>query len=108
MWACQCDCGNEIDVRRDYLVSDKVKSCGCLGIDKVIDNRRFGKLIAISPYRSGGRTYWKCKCDCGNEVDVELSHLVDGHTRSCGCLDVSHSGSKDEIAIRDYIGFDCS
>ena len=112
IWHCKCDCGNEIDVRRDYLVSGQTKSCGCLKHNRAknfnnVENVRFSKLIAISPYRKNSRTYWHCRCDCGNEVDVELSHLVDGHTRSCGCLDISHSGSKDEIAIRDYIGIDC-
>ena len=112
IWHCKCDCGNEIDVRRDYLVSGQTKSCGCLKHNRAknfnnVENVRFSKLIAISPYRKNSRTYWHCRCDCGNEVDVELSHLVDGHTRSCGCLDISHSGSKDEIAIKDYIGFDC-
>jgi hypothetical protein len=107
IWHCKCDCGNEIDVRRDYLVSGQTKSCGCLKTDKIVENRRFGKLVAISPYRSNGRTYWKCKCDCGSELDVELSHLVDGHTQSCGCLDISHSGSKDENVIKDYIGIEC-
>lgn len=29
---------------------------------------------------------WRCKCDCGNEIDVTATDLVSGHTRSCGCL----------------------
>lgn len=30
-------------------------------------------------------SYWKCKCDCGKECIVTLSHLRSGHTKSCGC-----------------------
>lgn len=54
-----------------------------------ITNKRFGKLIAMqkAPSRSG-KTYWLCKCDCGNEKEVQTSHLVDGSIKSCGC--VSH------------------
>lgn len=30
--------------------------------------------------------YAKCKCSCGNVVDVRISHLVSGQIKSCGCL----------------------
>ena|ERR1051326_2285072 len=30
-------------------------------------------------------TYWRCKCDCGNEKDVPSKYLRDGQSRSCGC-----------------------
>lgn len=29
---------------------------------------------------------WKCKCDCGNEINVIGNNLQNGHTKSCGCL----------------------
>lgn len=47
--------------------------------------RRFGKLIAIEPDRSGGRLRWICRCDCGNRTSVERGNLASGHTISCGC-----------------------
>lgn len=51
-----------------------------------ITNQRFGKLVAIqkAPSKSG-KTYWLCKCDCGNEKEIQTSHLTDGRTNSCGC-----------------------
>lgn len=30
-WLCQCDCGNEIEVRGDAIRGDAVHSCGCIG-----------------------------------------------------------------------------
>jgi hypothetical protein len=36
-----------------------------------ITNQRFGKLVAISKAASkNGKTYWLCKCDCGNEKEI--------------------------------------
>lgn len=29
-WKCRCDCGNEIVIRREPLVTNHTKSCGCL------------------------------------------------------------------------------
>ena len=31
------------------------------------------------------RTYVRCKCVCGNEVDAMLSHVINGNNKSCGC-----------------------
>ena len=35
--------------------------------------------------RFEGYTYWKCKCDCGNEIITKAYHVVGGTTISCGC-----------------------
>jgi hypothetical protein len=33
MWHCKCDCGNETVVRRNGLISGRIKSCGCYSKD---------------------------------------------------------------------------
>ena len=54
---------------------------------KNISNKRFGRLVAISPTgKYVGGYYWKCKCDCGNEKDVRIGHLTAGKIKSCGCF----------------------
>lgn len=54
---------------------------------KDITGKRFGRLLAVRKTRIKERkTYWLCKCDCGKEVEVCVSHLIDGHTKSCGCI----------------------
>jgi hypothetical protein len=56
---------------------------------KFIDltGQRFGRLevisLAISDKRKG---YWNCKCDCGKEKTISVYNLINGSTRSCGCL----------------------
>jgi len=32
------------------------------------------------------KSYWLCKCDCGNEIVVIGNNLKRGTTNSCGCL----------------------
>lgn len=47
----------------------------------------FGKLTVVERQGSrNGRAIWKCRCDCGNEVDVTSKRLLGGVTQSCGCL----------------------
>ena len=54
---------------------------------KDIKNNRFGKLTAISfEYTKNEKSFWKCRCDCGNEKIVRADHLISGHTQSCGCI----------------------
>ena len=52
-----------------------------------LKNKKFGKLTVIHfIYTKAKYRYWKCKCECGNEVNVIGFHLVSGHTKSCGCI----------------------
>lgn len=47
---------------------------------------RYGRLKAIERIgRKGHYALWKCKCDCGNTVNVDAHSLVSLHTQSCGC-----------------------
>ena len=51
-----------------------------------LTGQRFGKLTALAPAENiGGRTAWRCRCDCGRETVVKTGSLCSGHTKSCGC-----------------------
>lgn len=54
-----------------------------------LTGQRFGKLTVlglIKPLNKNNRClYWKCKCECGNEKNIQGGHLRSGHTNSCGC-----------------------
>lgn len=51
----------------------------------------FGRLTVLErdiekqKQMNSNRTYWKCKCECGNIVSIVRNHLISGHTTSCGC-----------------------
>ena len=33
-----------------------------------------------------GRTYWKCKCECGNYFEASSQVIRSGYKQSCGCI----------------------
>lgn len=111
-WFCKCNlCGKIYSVSRDGLVSGKSSCCNhCKGekIRQKAEERnltvwhkgdRFGMLeILGSAGTKGNHSYVKCKCDCGNIVNVRVEHLKGtshGRTISCGCA----SQSSGEIKI---------
>lgn len=53
-----------------------------------LTGRPFGYYTAIRQdgCDSHGVPYWLCRCRCGNEKRVRVYHLLDGSTKSCGCL----------------------
>ena len=53
-----------------------------------LTNIRFGKLVALSiaSKDKDGSFIWKCKCDCGNIRAILNRSLLNGNTKSCGCI----------------------
>lgn len=95
-WLCQCDCKNKTikSIRGDHLINGDTISCGCeqkkksgrKGIDLL--NQRFGRLTVIEKSQKTNAShhiFWKCKCDCGNIVEISGASLRNGDTKSCGC-----------------------
>lgn len=93
-WRCICDCGTEVIRAGRSLRTGKSLSCGCRKkeIRKNLVGKCFGKLTVIdraenyiSP-RGQNLIQYLCKCDCGREVVVHAGSLIDGLTKSCGCI----------------------
>ena len=53
-----------------------------------LTGQKYGRLTVISEIIGKKCSTWKCQCECGNITNVSLSHLRDGHTRSCGCFNL--------------------
>ena len=49
---------------------------------------RFGRQIALSVQGKNqwGNCLWLCGCDCGKEHLVPSGKLLNGNSKSCGCL----------------------
>lgn len=50
--------------------------------------KRYGSLVVLekTDKRYHSTTIYKCRCDCGNIVELTINKLHSGHTKSCGCL----------------------
>lgn len=92
-YKCKCDCGRDTIVARSGLLFGGTKSCGCLG-NKILDindivGKKFNKLtvLALDHYDNNNHAYYyKCKCDCGNEIIAVKYDIVKGRIKSCGCI----------------------
>ena len=52
---------------------------------KDVTGKKFGRLTVLSySHTTKRRSYWNCKCDCGNECLRSLDNLHD--RSSCGCI----------------------
>lgn len=93
-------CGEE-SIKSTTKIKKSARRCHCQ-VSKMVKGKpkptlvkdlageRFGKLTVMyrlkphdHPYYSG--VIWHCKCDCGNECDVQSTKLIRGATVSCGC-----------------------
>ena len=56
----------------------------------------FGLLVAEEPTtkRQFGNVVWRCRCACGNVVEVNVNRLRVGAVKSCGCLNHQPIGGK--------------
>lgn len=95
-WKCQCDCGTIHSLRGNDLTSGHSKSCGCLNkVEKPTKSRgkdftgqTFGYLTVLEKdleKTTYGRTYWKCKCKCGNICSKRSDSFSAVEIPSCGC-----------------------
>lgn len=53
--------------------------------------KRFGRWLVLAralskSYPGGTRAFWRCRCECGNEGEVQGHALRRGGSLSCGCI----------------------
>ena len=105
----QCSCGNTLDVRRDHLLREETKSCGCgaatLPYRKDLHGQTFGYAQVLEydaeSSKLKGYTYWKCQCLlCGDTFSVLASNLTRiDRVYSCG----KHNLSYGEERIKNFL-----
>lgn len=105
---CQCDCGNEYIIGSYEIRHNKYPSCGCLSNHyRSINNRtneignKYNRLKILDIDYSQKPSIAKCQCDCGNIAYISKTDVVNGNTKSCGCLQKERAS---ESNIMDYSG----
>jgi len=95
-WLFKCDCGMlKIASKREVMIGG-IKTCGCWK-NTIKNGDKINRLTAITYLnRIKSRQIWLFKCECGNHLQLELSKVFSGNTKSCGCLK-SESISKISI-----------
>lgn len=88
-WICECvNCGNIRSLRSDNLNRNKLcQKCHNKNGRNIKDNligKTFGFLTVID--KAERPNYWICKCKCGTVKEVFRGNLIDGNTKSCGCI----------------------
>ena len=102
LWEFLCDCGRTAKALAAKVKSGDVQSCGCLlktrriGIED-LTSRRFYKLTAIEfVEKRHSDDYWRFRCECSKECTLRVSHVLSGHTKTCGCRKFSSTSRKKE------------
>lgn len=98
IWNCRCSCGRFKKISSRDLTSGNIKSCGECGYKerktsetffKDLTGKQFGYLKAIKPIKKDydSHYYWLCECqNCGGKIEVSISNLNSGATKSDGCI----------------------
>lgn len=88
----QCDCPAKTEAVRykKAIISGQSKSCGCAANDYINDlvGKEFGSWKVLG---AAGNGYEKCQClNCGTIRDIPRSRLLNGISKSCGCMQPKH------------------
>ena len=89
-WNCVCSCGNAKVCETHNLLNGNTKTCGSR-IHKIenLKGNKYGRLTVLNySHIKNHKSYWRCKCECGNETIVRSDCLKDGSTKSCGCFNI--------------------
>jgi hypothetical protein len=94
VWACKCVCGRVANIKQNNLKNGNSKSCGCQkGYQKrknnpILIGKRFGRWLVLGDCKAQkpGQYYWLCQCDCGTKKQVREFYLLNGASKSCGCV----------------------
>jgi len=83
-----CDCGRSVIASVCDVVSGGTVSCGKCGLltADYWENIKYGSLRLKFPQdllpKSKKKHTWIC--DCGREVDIQVTSVTSGHTKTCG------------------------
>jgi len=84
----QCFCGNTFETLPQSIFAGLTRSCGCkqkLKQEEVIKKFSNRKLKLLSEFKNT-RQKVQIKCFCGKIFETKVGSVLQGLTKSCGCL----------------------
>lgn len=103
IFKCQClDCGDIIAAQTTRVRNNTAHNCSCFISYKDLEGQKFGDWTVIGKHiRKNAKTYWPCRCSCGEEKLVRADRLLNGTSQSCGCRHTSIAARKIEQILKD-------
>ena len=99
---CNCDCGTKnYSCNFSLLKCGNLSSCGCLSHKKMEEHKDYNDLTGKKfgfwtvLYNTGRKNkagyLYMCECSCKKHTRKEVvsTNLVNGHSTSCGCLQIN-------------------
>ncbi len=101
---CKCDCGTiGYRCQLSTIRNGGTKSCGCLSYKSMV-GAKFNRLTILSEFiklnENKIRIYSECRCDCGRITIAIKSAIVNGQTKSCGCIKIKFTERSKAKAMR--------
>lgn len=94
----RCECGKEKEIAISIVKGGHTTSCGCwiMGESYVPEGSRLTFIRQTVKWHKldNGKdspTRALYLCACGNEVEIPMSHVKGGTTKSCGCLHIERT-----------------
>ncbi len=76
---------------------------------RVVVGKKYGRLTVknkrhyvAKPFRNRKKLLWVCQCECGNYITVYGSNLLNGNTKSCGCIKTGRPSKENLSANTSY------
>lgn len=84
-----CACGNEKAIRLAHVIGGLTVSCGCVKRKLFVEAGQIFeriKVVDAEPVAVGKHLKVACVCSCGTEKLIGIAELLNGSTKSCGCM----------------------
>lgn len=104
---CKCDCGSLVKIRIARMLSGELQSCGCLQIEKAMENLALAQRSQISHGLSGTPTYrsWSCMMQrCFNPWNEAFHRYGGAGITACEFLKGSPLNLVSIIGTRPTVG----
>ena len=104
-YLCRCSCGKTILVNSNNLINRKKYATKSCGHEKDLTGKIFGRWTVLDKSNKTDKwkyTYWNCACSCGNIGTISTTALLQGKSRSCGCLTAEHFAKYSIFKVKSY------